>query len=132
MDQAGAGIAAHLFEPEAPDSLLRWGFYNAQFELKEYADARKLEQIARDLLAAQPALRAEFEQRLQDPAFAADPDARLAFFFERSPYADPQLGVLPVWRIDRATLASLREAAAAPAGNTRGPSATDDPAQDAP
>jgi hypothetical protein len=132
MDQAGAGVAAHLFEPEAPDSLLRWGFYNAQFELKEYADARKLEQIARDLLAAQPALRAEFEQRLQDPAFAADPDARLAFFFERSPYADPQLGVLPVWRIDRATLASLREAAAAPAGNTRGPSATDDPAQDAP
>lgn len=108
MDQPGANVAAHLLEPLAPDSLLRWGFFNAQLERKEYADPRKLEQLAREMLAQQPALREEFEQALQDPAFAADPGARLDFFFVRSPYADPELGVLPVWRIDRSTLERVR------------------------
>lgn len=113
MDQAASNVAAHLLEPQAPDSLLRWGFYNAHFERKEYADARKLEELARAMLADDPALREQFEQRLQDPAFAADPRARLDFFFMRSPYADPELGVLPVWRIDTKTLERLRESAVA-------------------
>jgi hypothetical protein len=111
VDPSTAAVAAHLLEPEAPDSLLRWGFFNARMERKEYADARKAEAIARDLLAVRPALRAEFEQRLQDPAFAADPQARLDFFFARSPWADPELSVLPVWRADADGLAALRAAA---------------------
>lgn len=110
LDQPAADVAAHLFEPAAPDALLRWGFFDAHFERKEYADARKLEQLAREMLAADPALREAFERALEDPAFAASPAARLDFFFRRSPWADPELGVLPVWRIDRATLTRLRTA----------------------
>ena len=108
LDQSAANVAVQLFEPGAPDALLRWGFFNAVFELKEYADARKIEQIARDLLRQRPELQAEFDARLQDPVFAADANARLAFFFMRSPYADPELGVLPVFRIDRERLRQLR------------------------
>jgi hypothetical protein len=111
VDQPGVAVAAHLLEPAAPDSLLRWGFFNARMERKEYADARKAEAIARELLARQPALQAEFDERLRDPAFAADPQARLDFFFARSKWADPELGVLPVWRADGAALAALRAAA---------------------
>ena len=109
LDQPAADLVAHLFEPAAPDALLRWGFFDAHFERKEYADPRKLEQLAREMLAADPALREAFDRALQDPAFAASPAARLEFFHRRSPWADPELGVLPVWRIDRATLLQLRK-----------------------
>jgi hypothetical protein len=108
LDQPGANLAAQLFEPGAPDSLLRWGFFDAHFEQKEYADARKAEALAREMLAADPALQADFDRALADPAFAASPRARLDFFFQRSRWADPERGVPPVWRIDRATLARLR------------------------
>jgi hypothetical protein len=109
LDQPAANLAAQLFEPAAPDSLLRWGFFDAHFEQKEYADARKAEALAREMLAADPALRSEFERALADPAFAAQPRARLDFFFQRSRWADSGRGVPPVWRIDRATLARLRQ-----------------------
>jgi hypothetical protein len=108
MDQVGAAIAAHLFEPDAPDSLLRWGFFNAAFEQKEYADARKAEQLARDMLAADPSLQDEFDRALADPAFAANPQARLNWFYLRSRWADPRMNRLPVWRLDAAALAAAR------------------------
>jgi hypothetical protein len=110
LAQPAADVAVQLFEPQAPDALLRWGFFNAVFERKEYGDPRKLEQLARELLEARPELREAFEQRLRDPAFAASPAARLEFFHARSPYADPGLGVLPVWRVDAAGLRRLEPA----------------------
>jgi hypothetical protein len=108
MDQPGARLVAHLLEPEAPDSLLRWNYFDIVFEQREYADARVAERIARDLLAAQPDLKAQFEQRLADPAFARDPAARLDFFFQRSPWHDERLGLYPVVRLDAAALAQAR------------------------
>lgn len=110
LDQRAASVAVHLLEPEAPDSLLRWGFFNAIFEQKEYADARVLEQLARDMLAKDPALRAEFEARLRDDAaFAKDPAARLEFFYHRSAwYAAQHVGRYPVVRLDASALAATR------------------------
>jgi len=110
LDQRAANVAVHLLEPEAPDSLLRWGFFNAVFEQKEYADARVLERLARDMLAKDPALKAEFEARLRDDAaFAKDASARLEFFYRRSPwYAAQHVGRYPVVRLDAAALAATR------------------------
>jgi hypothetical protein len=79
MDQPRARLITQLLEPAAPDSFIRWGFFDAIFEEKEYAEARVLEGIARQMLAADPALKAEFDERLKDEAFAADPRARLRF-----------------------------------------------------
>jgi hypothetical protein len=109
MDQRAANVAINLLEPQAPDSLLQWGYLDAIFEAKEYGEPRVMEQLARDMLAKNPALRAEFEQRLHDdPAFAASPRARLEFFFERSPwYGVQQVGAYPVLRLDRAQLQAL-------------------------
>jgi hypothetical protein len=110
MDQPAANVVANLLEPRAPDSLLRWGFLDASFEQKESPDARVAERLARDLMAKDPALKAEFEARLAaDPEFAKDPSARLAFFYERSPwYATQRVGVYPVLRLDAAGLAAAR------------------------
>jgi len=59
------------------------------------------EQMARELLAAKPELMEEFKTRLaSDRNFAADPKARLEFFYRRHPSWDEQYGLVPVFRID--------------------------------
>jgi hypothetical protein len=60
------------------------------------------EEVARDMLR-EPAVKAEFEQRLQtDAAFAANPRARLEFFARRHPSWDTHYGLYPVLRTDTA------------------------------
>jgi hypothetical protein len=88
--------------------LLRWGFLNAIFEEKEYGDARVLEKLARDMLAKDPSLKREFDTKLaNDKAFADDPEARLDFFYRRSPwYARQKVGVYPVARLSVDALAA--------------------------
>jgi hypothetical protein len=102
LDQRAANVAINLLEPQAPDSLLHWGYLDAVFEAKEYGEPRVVEKLAREMLAKNPALKMEFEKKLHDdPAFAASTRARLAFFFERSPwYAAQRVGAYPVLRLD--------------------------------
>ncbi len=99
LDQPLGDVAMHLLEPGAPDSLLSWGFFDAFLEQKEYGEGYVLEGLARKMLAESPALQKEFDAALRDPAFAKDPEARLDFFYRRSPYWDRQLGRYPVLRI---------------------------------
>ena len=90
----------HLFEPQAPDSLISWGFFSAIFEQKEYGEHYVLEPLARKMLAADGKLRKAFEQKLRsDRDFAASPRKRLQFFYKRSPYWDNQKDVYPIGRI---------------------------------
>lgn len=100
LDQIAANVAIHLLEPAGPDSLLYWGFFNAIFEQKEFGDAFQIEKLAIEMMAKDPALKAEFEARLKDEAFAKNPRARLNFFYERSPFfAKQRIGLYPVGRI---------------------------------
>jgi murein tripeptide amidase MpaA len=100
LAQPNGRAALHLLEPEAPDSLVYWGFFNPIFEQKEYGEAYVLEKLAREMLAKDEALRAEFERRVaQDPKFAASSTDRLNFFYERSPYWDRRLNLYPVGRL---------------------------------
>ena len=92
-----------LLEPQAPDSLAAWGWFNAHFERKEYMEDYVAEDVARAMLAENPALKAEFERRLrEDEAFAKDPAARLEFFYRRHPSWDDRHNLYPVLRLDRA------------------------------
>src|SRR5690606_8837883 len=84
ISQPRARLVMALLEPQAPDSMLQWGLFNNAFERKEYMEAYVAEAVAREMLAADPALKAEFERRVRDDhAFAADPSARLEFFHRR-------------------------------------------------
>lgn len=97
-----ARLVLALLEPQAPDSLAAWGFFNAHFEQKEQVEGYVAEQIAREMLAADPALRAEFEQALaRDPKFAANPPARLEFFLRRHPSWDERFNLYPIYRLPR-------------------------------
>jgi len=102
LAQEGAKVAINLLEPQAPDSLVHWGFFNATFEQKEYGEDYVVEKLAREMLEKNPALREEYEKKLvSDPAFAANPHARLQFFYRRSPFWDQQMNLYPVGRIVR-------------------------------
>jgi len=101
--QPRARLAMSLLEPQAPDSLLAWGAFNNAFEQKEYMEDYVAEDVAREMLARDPALKAAFERKLKDdPTFAVDPAARLAFFYRRHSAWDERFGLYPVLRVDSA------------------------------
>ncbi|MGY0559344.1 M14 family metallopeptidase [Luteimonas sp. A277] len=99
--QPGARLVMALLEPQAADSHAAWGRFNNHFERKEYMEAYVAEEIAQQMLAADPALREAFEQQLRDdPAFADSPRARLDYFYRRHSAWDERLGLYPVYRAD--------------------------------
>ncbi|WP_425490819.1 M14 family metallopeptidase [Luteimonas cellulosilyticus] len=101
--QPKARLVAALLEPQAPDSLAAWGRFNVHFERKEYMEDYVAEAVAREMLAGDPAVRSAFETRLRDdPAFAADPAARLDFFYRRHSAWDTRYNLYPVLRVEAA------------------------------
>ena len=98
--QRGGGLVAQLLEPDAPDSLLHWGFFNPIFEQKEYLEDYIAEQVAEQLLASDAGLRKEFSKLLANPTFASSPAARLHFFAERHPSYDRSFQRYPIVRLE--------------------------------
>jgi len=99
--QAKAELAMTLLEPQAPDSLVSWGYFNAAFERKEYMEAYVAEAVAEEMLK-DPAMRTEFEKRVAiDPEFATSPQDRLDFFYARHPSWDDRYNLYPVFRTDQ-------------------------------
>jgi murein tripeptide amidase MpaA len=101
LDQRLSKFAIQWLEPEAPDSAMRWGFFDSVFEQREYGEAYVLEKLARENMEKDPALKAEFERRVQtDARFAASSEARLEFFYDRSPWGlANHVGEYPVGRL---------------------------------
>jgi hypothetical protein len=100
MNQLPARVAAHILEPEGPDSYVYWGFFDAVFEQKEYAESYVMEGMAREMLATDEELRKEFEAKKEaDPEFAGNPRAILNWFFQHTPYWDDRKNVYPVGKI---------------------------------
>ncbi|VXC14459.1 M14 family metallopeptidase [Massilia sp. 9I] len=99
VNQPKARLVVAMLEPQAPDSLLAWGFFNNAYERKEYMEEYVAEDVAREQMAADPALAAEFKRRVEtDPAFAKNPHARLEFFARRHASWDERFNLYPVYR----------------------------------
>jgi murein tripeptide amidase MpaA len=98
-DQPLALLAAAMLEPESADGVLAWNFFPEILQRTEYIEGYVIAPLAERMLAVNPALKAEFERKLaSDPKFAADPNARLAWFYERTPYYDERYLLYPVGR----------------------------------
>ncbi|MGA3185713.1 MAG: M14 family metallopeptidase [Bryobacteraceae bacterium] len=107
LKQRRSRLILSLLEPQAPDSLASWGLLDAVFEggggrggrggaVGEYLS----EPIARRMMADQPELRKQFEQKLaSDQQFAADSRARLQWWFEQSKYQPEDSGRYPIVRV---------------------------------
>lgn len=76
---------------------------NATFERKEYFENYVMERIALEMLKDNPKLKEEFEEKLKnDSKFRDSQNARLNFFYERSPYFDRMQNMYPVMRVEEA------------------------------
>lgn len=103
LAQPRARLVLALLEPQAGDSLLAWGRFNNAFERKEYMEDYVAEDVARAMLAADPALAAAFRAKLAaEPAFAQSGDARLEFFARRHESWDERHNLYPVMRTQSA------------------------------
>lgn len=101
--QPKARLVVAMLEPQAADSLLAWGAFNTAFERKEYMEDYVAEDVAREQMAADPAVAKAFRERLDsDPAFAKNPQARLEFFAKRHTSYDERLNLYPVLRANTA------------------------------
>ncbi len=100
MNQRTAKIVAHLLEPKAQASFVGWGYMNAIFEQKEYSEQYVMEPLARKMLAEDPALKAEFENKMKsDSVFASNPWTMLNWFYSHTPYWDNRFNCYPVGRV---------------------------------
>jgi hypothetical protein len=81
-DQPNGLLAAALLEPESQDSFLAWGFFPEMLAPAPNTDAFVLAALGERMLATEPEVKAAFEAKLRaEPAFAANPDARLAWLY---------------------------------------------------
>jgi hypothetical protein len=98
-DQPLGLLAAAMLEAESPESLLAWNFFPYILQRTEYMEAYAIAPLGEKMLAADPALKAEFEARIKaDPAFASDGEARLGWIYAHSPYYDARYLLYPVGR----------------------------------
>jgi hypothetical protein len=100
MKQRAAKVAMHLLEPQGYDSFVSWGFFNTIFERKEYIEEFAAESLATAMLAEDPDLRTEFQDRVKsDSTFRQSPRDRWYFFYERSELYDEDVNDYPVARL---------------------------------
>ncbi len=97
-DQPDFEIAVQLLEPEAPDSLVRWGLLNSVFERKEYIGLDTLETLAQDLVA-NPEIRKAWDAALEDEEFEENDRARYIWWYRRTAFWDESVGLMPVYRV---------------------------------
>ena len=98
-DQPLGDIVVLLLEPQSSESFFAWGMIPEILNRVEYIEGYAVAPLADRMLAADPALKAAFEAKLAaDPTFAADPDARLSWFYERTPFWDDRYLLYPIAR----------------------------------
>jgi hypothetical protein len=98
-DQPLGDLAILLLEPAAADSFFQWGFFHSVLQRTEYMEGYVVEPLAERMLAEDPQLEMEFRKALlSDPELAADPRARLRWFYARTPYFDARWRLYPVAR----------------------------------
>lgn len=98
-DQRLGDIVVLLLEPQSSESFFAWGLFPEVLSRVEYIEGYAIAPLAEAMMAADPALRTEFEAKLAaEPEFAANGDARLQWFYERTPFYDDRFRLYPVGR----------------------------------
>jgi murein tripeptide amidase MpaA len=103
LNQPRARLIMNLLHPAAPDALIRLGFAGSIFQSMGRIGANPYLSvpIATKVAEEHPELLAEFNAKLAaDPAFAADPNARITWWISRSSYqpsASNRYPILQIW-----------------------------------
>jgi hypothetical protein len=98
-DQPLGTLAVLLLEPASPDSFFQWGFFNSVLTRVEYVEGYVMEPMAERMMAEDPKLAEEFRQAIEtDAALRSNPQARLLWFYRRTPFYDDRAMLYPVGR----------------------------------
>jgi murein tripeptide amidase MpaA len=98
-DQPLGTLAVLLLEPESEDSFFQWGYFLEVLTQPEYAESYVMEPMAHAMMERDPELARAFREKLEgDADFAANPRARLDWFYRRTPYFDERYRLYPVAR----------------------------------
>ena len=99
-DQPGIRYLMETLEPAAPDSFFNWNFFDPILQRKEGFSPYVFEDLARELLNENKALRDEFQEKKErDEEFNASAYRQLYWIYENSPYAEKGYRRYPVYRI---------------------------------
>ena len=101
LDQPARRYLVEMLEPTGDDSFFAWNFFDAILQQKEgYSDYR-WEDLAADVLRANPGLKKKLEEKkAADPAFAGNGSAQLDFIYKNSRYYEPGHNRYPVYRLN--------------------------------
>ncbi|HWC95858.1 MAG TPA: M14 family metallopeptidase [Candidatus Sulfopaludibacter sp.] len=100
LKQRRSRLILSMLEPQAPDSLARWGLMDSVFEGRGGVGEYLSEPIVRRMMVDSPEMRKQFEEKLAaDPKFAADRQARLAWWYQQSKYQPEDSGRYPIVRV---------------------------------
>ncbi|MFC0050093.1 M14 family metallopeptidase [Rheinheimera tilapiae] len=96
-DQPLGALAVALLQPEGPDSLFSWGFFHGMFERTEYFETYAMLPWIEQELKTNKTLATDFAAAVKaDPKLAKDGQARLHWFYQRSPFYDQTYLKYPV------------------------------------
>ncbi len=98
-DQPLGDLVVLLLEPNSPDSFFQWGFFLEIMSPTEYVEEYVMQPMAERMLAEDAKLKAELEQKLKaDSTFAKNPQERLQWLYQRTPFFDGEWNLYPVAR----------------------------------
>lgn len=92
-------FVTQVIEPTAADSYFNWNFFDSYVQQKEYFSPYVFEEKAAELLQDEQ-IKADFEEKKQsDTDFSASRWEQLYYLYQKSPYFEPGVNLLPIYRI---------------------------------
>ena len=102
-DQAGIRYIMETLEPAAPDSFFNWNFFDTRLQQKEGFSPYVFEDLAREYLNQNPALRDSLEaMKIRDAAFREDSYRQLYWIYQQTGYYEAAYNLYPVFRLPKA------------------------------
>ena len=100
--QDGVRYLIEMLEPTAEDSFFNWNYFDTVLQQKEHFSPYVFEDMAKELLAENPELKASFEDKKKsDPDFAKNWYTQLDWIHKNSKYYESAHLRYPIFRIPR-------------------------------
>lgn len=98
--QPGVKYLLEMLEPQGVDSFFTWNFFDSVLQQKEYFSAYVFEDLAKELLEQNAALKSEFEtKKASDKKFSDSGEMQLDWIYSHSEYYEKSHMEYPVYRI---------------------------------
>jgi len=100
VNQSSNRYIVETLEPKGMDSFFAWNFFDGILQQKEWFSSFSFEATAKEMLANDKNLKAEFDKKKQeDKEFFKSRDKQLYFLYKKSPYYEKTHNRYPIARL---------------------------------